>query len=413
MARSLRITIVVAAIAWGVFVGSVLAQDDTVGKKKSSSAAAHHATFAQVVHEHFAQWDQNHDGALDVRELDEAIRRLGVHGEAAAALATIKSRERMAMAAKATEFAETEQELTADVDHLPIHALDAAQGEAKPFRYEAVFNKHLENLTNVNRRLYAGDKPDFALMHQGSIGDCFFFSVVGNLAAHQPDRIRQMIVAEKAGGYLVHFGDGHQVKVARPSDVEIVINNSVHSIEDGIWLTVLEKAVGKRLSERSKSFVKGQEVTDAISHGGSTRAIIGMLTGHQTDVIALRDKKHEVERLAQLRRVVPEALAAHRLVAVSMGKEPPSGNPKVPKLGYGHAYAVFGFKPNTDQIKLWNPWGNDVTPKGPSGPEHGFETKHGIFEVPLKTLYDQFSNVSVETTRKFDPEKSSPQHKPK
>jgi len=410
VARSRSITIVVAVANCALCVGNLRSQDAPVSKRTTTSAAtAQHSTFAQVVRNHFADWDLNHDGRLDAHELDQAIRRPGIHGEVAAALATIKVRERMALAAKVKDFAETEQELAADVDHLPIHALDSAQGEAKPFRYEAVFNKHLKNLAEVNHSLYAGDKPDFSLMHQGSIGDCFFFSVVGNLAAHQPDRLQRMIVAEKGHAYLVRFGDGHDVKVAPPSDVEILINNSIHSIEDGVWLTVLEKAVGQRLSVKAKNYVKGEEVTDTISHGGSTREIISIITGHQTDAISLRDKAHETERLAELRRVVPQALAAHRLVAISMGKEPPLGQPKVPKLGYGHAYAVFGFDPHKDQIKVWNPWGNDVTPKGPPGTENGFETKHGIFEVPLKTLYSQFSSVFVETNRKLEPE--SPPHR--
>ncbi|HEX4129180.1 MAG TPA: C2 family cysteine protease [Pirellulales bacterium] len=388
-----------------VFTAASMAGPSRVlAEKEAGKAAQRHQTFADVVREHFTEWDTNHDGRLDTHEIDEAIRRRGVHGEVAAALATIKTRERQALVAKVQDFAQTESQLTA-ADETPSGTLDTAREDAKPFHAEGEFTRNLKRLANVNHRLFASEKPDFDAMHQGGIGDCFFFSVVGNLAAHQPQRIRKMIVAEASGGYSVHFGDGEKVEVAHPSDVEIIINNSTYSVEDGIWLTVLEKAVGHRLQARSKSHSTDEEETDAISHGGSSRVIISMLTGHQTDLVSLRDPKHEPDRLAELRRVLPEALASHRLAAVSMAKEPPAGHTKIPRLGYGHVYALFGFDPATDRVELWNPWGNNFTPKQAPGVEHGFETKHGVFHVPLKTLYAQFSGVVIEGNKKLDSSK--------
>ena len=149
----------------------------------------------------------------------------GVHGEAAAALATIKSRRSRALAAKVRDFAETEGELAAEVEHGPVAELDVAQGEAKPFRFEAVFSKHLNGLAKINHRLFAGQEPNFALMHQGSIGDCFFFSVVGNLATaparpNPADDHRR----NRRGVSRPLLATAKKIKVPAPTDVEIIIN---------------------------------------------------------------------------------------------------------------------------------------------------------------------------------------------
>ena len=80
-----------------------------------------------------------------------------------------------------------------------------------------------------------------------------------------------------------------------------------------------------------------------------------------------------------------------------MRRSPPDVHAKVPGLGYGHAYAILDDSPKTDRVTLWNPWGNHFAPKGP-GAEHGFVTEHGLFQVPLATLYGQFSTVHLETT---------------
>lgn len=90
---------------------------------------------------------------------------------------------------------------------------------------------------------------------------------------------------------------------------------------------------------------------------------------------------------------------------MSMGKEPPPNQKKVPHFGYGHAYAILGYDHNSDEVTVWNPWGNDYTPKGPAGIENGFLTKHGVFRIPLTTLYEQFSNFHLETSKPLPHEK--------
>ena len=49
-----------------------------------------------------------------------------------------------------------------------------------------------------------------------------------------------------------------------------------------------------------------------------------------------------------------------------------------------HAYAVLGYDAKADTLHIWNPWGNHFEPKGDMGLEHGYSTKGGHFDMPLK-----------------------------
>jgi hypothetical protein len=392
--------------AWGMTVSALLialglATAGWAADRALANGAAKR-TFAEVVRTHFAEWDTNRDGKLEGKELDALMNRAGIHGEAAAALATIKRRERMAVVAEPGEYAVSEQKLLGDhADDGPVKSLDAARGEATEYRYEPHFQQDLALLAKINRRLYAGDGPNFAAMRQGGIGDCYFFSVTGNLAAHHPERIKRMIEPRPNNEFMVHLGDGESISVGALSDAEILVNNSASSLEDGLWLSVLEKAVGREMWRRAPPGKKTGEATDAMASGGSTAHIIQIFTGHQTDSITLRDPQHAKARMTELRERLPVALGAGHLVGVGMGKNPPEGHKKIPHLGYGHAYAVFKYDRAADQVTLWNPWGNDYSPQGKEGTENGFETRHGIFHVPLSTLYHQFSSVVFETNKKL------------
>jgi hypothetical protein len=239
-------------------------------------------------------------------------------------------------------------------------------------------------------------------MKQGAIGDCYFFSVTGYLAALHPRKIERMIVRQPDDSFVVHFLDGETIPVAAPTEAEMLVNNSSSSLTDGIWLCVLEKAVGQRMRAHTRKAAKRTaEATDAMAAGGNTSLIIELYSGHRTRSVNLRDPQKANATIADLRREIPLLLEKGKLVAVSMGAHPPLGQAKVPNLGYKHAYAIMGFDPKTDQVIVWNPWGQNFVPKGPEGVVHGFAAEHGIFRIPLTTFYHQFSHVIMETNERM------------
>jgi hypothetical protein len=367
--------------------------------------------FTDVVHEHFAAWDLNHDGKIEGREIDTLMTRRSIRGEAAVALAVLKLRERHTPAAVRPGFTLSARDID-DLDALadPVVAIDAAKGPPKPFHAEAQFKRCLKMLQSVDTRLYAGSGPDFSVMKQGGIGDCYFFCLTGFLASKHPKKLLDMIQTTATGNYVVKFLDGETFTVGAPTEAELLINNSASSLTDGIWLCVLEKALGQRLRAQSKDPAKRTaEPTDAMAAGGSTATVMTLYSGRKAKSIKLREPRQAGARLRELRHELPITLSHGRMASVEMDN-PESNVQKLPGIGYHHAYAIMEFDPKTDRVTLWNPWGQNFQPKGPEGSAHGFVTEHGIFHIPLSTLYQHFSTVHLETTERATA--GSPGHKP-
>jgi hypothetical protein len=137
-----------------------------------------------------------------------------------------------------------------------------------------------------------------------------------------------------------------------------------------------------------------------------------LYSGHKTKSIGLHDPRQASARLQEIRRELPVTLAHGRIASLAMD-DPAKGLAKIPGLGYHHAYAIMDFDPQSDRLTIWNPWGNHFAPKGAEGPEHGFATEHGIFHIPLATVYKHFSTVHLETTARATADgakQKSPRH---
>jgi hypothetical protein len=355
--------------------------------------------FADVVQQHFQAWDLNHNGQLEGQEIDTLMRKQSIQGDAAAALAVLKLRQRRTPKSNRPDFTLTAKDCE-DLDSLEDDhsAIDPSQA-AKPFHAETQFRRNRKTLETMTPRLYAGDGPDFSVMKQGNIGDCFFFCMTGYLASYHPNRIRRMIEERPDGNYVVKFLDGETFSVRAPTMTEMLVNNSSSSVTDGVWLCVLEEALGKRLRKKSKDpTVHTLEPADAIASGGSSATVITLYSGHKTKSFKLRGKQANF-RLNELRHELTVALSHGRMVGLSMDPAP-NEKAKIPGLGYHHAYAIMDFDEKEDRVTIWNPWGTDFHPKGPEGHENGYAREHGIFHLPLKTMYHLFACVDVETSEK-------------
>ncbi len=362
--------------------------------------------FADVVHEHFEAWDLNHNGKLEAKEIDTLMRKQSIQGDAAAALAVLKLRERRTPPKIRPKFRVTSENVD-DLDSMEDDnsAVDPSHSASK-FRAETQFRRNRKTLETMTPRLFAGDGPNFSVMKQGNIGDCFFFCMTGYVASHHPNRIRRMIEEGQDGNYTVKFLNGETYSVRAPTMTEVLVNNSSSSVTDGVWLSVLEEALGKKLRKKSKDpNARTPEPADAIASGGSSATVITLFSGHKTKAFKLRGKQSNF-RLNDLRRELAGALSHGRMVGLSMDPAP-NEKAKIPGLGYHHAYAVMEFDEKEDRVTIWNPWGTDFHPKGPEGRENGYAREHGIFHLPLKTMYHLFAAVDVETTERANSNPSS------
>lgn len=406
----------------------------------STQAPRKPATFAEVVATHFAAWDQDHDGVLEDAEIDRLCVVPGPVGEEAAAIAALKRVVRSGKYAVPTLTREvltappapktasapapkpakpeagTEREAD-DADRRDSGELEPAVApvsEPKPStlrkpNFASSYQSSLKRIRACKRELFLDPTPDLDACKQGPLGDCFFVAAVGAFAHRDPEALKRMVEVVPTG-YRVHFGDGATVEVAPLTDAEVALSGTTG--DEGLWLPVLEKAIGSLRQQQNPAKYSTATATDAISKGGTSSSTIRMLTGHTTKGLALKKQARSTEKDANgapvpkptvpagpyekleadvRERVIP-ALAERRLVACSTAQE------ALPKgIAPRHAYAVLGYDPATDELQLWNPHGNNHAPKGEKGLKNGYPTKAGRMSIPVADFVRIFRNCTMET----------------
>ncbi len=257
--------------------------------------------------------------------------------------------------------------------------LQLAKGAALQEWYE----KEKRSLTQASHALYAKGQPNFLALQQGPIGDCFFFSGLGWLAHYRPQVIMDSIEALPDGRYKVVFPNGMQVTVDKPTDGEMLFFNSESTITDGIWAPILEKAVGAILPHYTKRVVNEEEPAYNIALGGAPATIEKIWTNKTPHVLYLR-KSGE----AEARRLLLEMKEKRLLAQALTGKKPPA-----PSIAGNHVYAIMDFDSARDELRIWNPWGDDFKPL----PGHsGYPRQHGIFTLSIKEFCEYYEVLFVE-----------------
>lgn len=413
------------------------------------AAAPKPTGFAEVAAAHFADWDRDRDGVLQPVEIDRLCVDPARRGEEAAAIAALKrvvrsgryavpTLTREVLAAVPTRAEARNRPTAAAEERAAVRAAEEADrrdaGEAgaptgsaaapdeapKPAgqrqpNFAASYQSSLRRIRTSKRELFLDPTPDLDACRQGPLGDCFFVAVVGAFAHRDPEALKRL-VQPTPDGYRVVFGGGRAIDVAPLTDAEIALSGTTG--DEGLWLPVLEKAMGNLRQQQDPKKYAAATATDAISKGGSVAKAIQLLTGHATTRLALKKRPASTEKDAngvpipkptapaasydaletEVRTQVVAALAARRLVTCSTVLEPqPRGIPQK------HAFAVLGYDAATDELQLWNPHGNTFTPKGQKGLQHGYPTKAGRFSMPVADFVRVFSSCAIETDEPLSP----------
>lgn len=346
-------------------------------------------SFAEVVKAHFADWDRDGDAVLGADEIDRACTDPKVVGEAAAAIASLKR------VVRAGTFA---------VPPLTVEGITqpAPVAEKKPPNFASTYARSLQRIRGTGRALFVDPTPDLDACRQGPIGNCWFVASIGAFVHRDPDALLAMI-KEVDGGYVVTFSGGRREHVAALTDAELALCGTTG--DEGLWLPVLEKAMGQiRIDGNPKKYT-AQTASDALA-GGSTATVIKLLTGHQTARIALHKRVRAnvtpqpaaenvappAELAVKVRAALLEASQARRLMncSTNTAKHPPG-------IASKHAYAILGYDRERDVVTVWNPHGNTRTVKGEPGLANGYATKRGVFALPMLEFVQAFSSVVVET----------------
>ena len=360
----------------------------------ASAADAAKPDFMAVIGEKFAAWDRDHDGALSVGEIDAAVADPALKGPAAAAAAALKRAAR-------------DPKLKLPSLTLPYLRETAAGPAAKDKPdFAKMFAQGRDRLGALtSRELFVG-QPRLTTLHQGKLGNCFSLAPLGALLHRDPASAAALIQPEKDGRFRVTFGKASAI-VTAPTDAEIALTSS--NEDAGVWVNVYEKALGTCLNEAKPAEQRGGSPIDALARGGSAGTMLSYVTGH--DIVRIRfayakDKNladpGRAPQTAELRRQMTAAVAEHRLmtcgtIAVT-----------TPGLTPNHAYAVLGYDAKADTVELWNPHGDDFTPKGEAGLKFGYPKKDGVFRMPVADWIAQFSGMAYEVNTVAAPKSAAP-----
>ena len=411
-----------------------------------AKAAPKPPTFAQVATEHFAQWDADQNGTLSHAEIDVLCVRPTLVGAEAAAVATLKRIVRsgryavppltlpnltqatamVAPKADAKPASDETEDDRRDAAETPATSSAPQSGLRQP-NFQASYSACLRRIASAKRELFLDATPDLDACHQGPLGDCYFVATVGAFVHRNPEDLKKMIAQLPDGQLRVAFGDGRSSTFAPLTDAELALSGTTG--DEGLWLPVMEKALGSLRQDLDPERYSSETASDAIAKGGSSAAIIRLLTGHQTKRIALRKRAPKAPTgpdgrpvlqpapaLAQdadllataVRTEVAAALQNKRLVTCGTGTyaQPPGISPR-------HAYAVLAHDAAADTLTLWNPHGNQFAPKGTPGIEHGYPTKAGLFTLPIADFVRIFGGVIYETDAPAPKPPEPKQAKPK
>jgi len=70
---------------------------------------------------------------------------------------------------------------------------------------------------------------------------------------------------------------------------------------------------------------------------------------------------------------------------------------KLPKgIAHSHAMAILGYDAPRRMVRMFNPWGNNLTPESPPGLVNGYVTRQGSFEIPLAEFVQVFRGIVYE-----------------
>lgn len=270
-------------------------------------------------------------------------------------------------------------------DNLDDIGLDEAISRSKG-KMTSAYLKNVKKINGIQRVLYANGTPTFELMQQGPAGDCYFFSGTGWMAVYRNAEIVRCIRQLENGKYKVKFPNSAEAVVSEPTDAEIAYNDSPLTVTDGIWMPVLEKALGVIEGKINAKRDAIPDPTARIDLGGSSNGDVKFWTGHNVIVLHFRENctRHAVkEGLIRMKE--------NKLMAQASVPKKPNG-----KLPGNHVYAIMDFDPHTEMLTVWNPWGTDYKPKGPDSPENGYARKHGIFHISLDDFMQIFYYMAIE-----------------
>lgn len=235
--------------------------------------------------------------------------------------------------------------------------------------------------TNVNAKGFdlwgRSGKPTIIGLQQFQLGDCFWMAAIGAVVLKQPQSIQSMIQQTAWDKYVVKFPGREEpirVTLTQGEISQFSIGNN-----DGCWMPILGLAEARVLDKSLKKQKAFWKITPmgSVNHGASTSGALHILTGHKYTHVSLNNVSQR--RVAKLLREATE-----RNIPVCFTTE-------------RHGISVADYDPNTQMIRLHNPWGYSGEYKvwNNNACVAKVTMVNGFFSVPLSQACEIFSTIDV------------------
>ncbi len=319
----------------------------------------------------FDRLDSNHDGVLQLHEVDAAVIDPSLQGELSAGIAILKAGfayirdlHRKWWFIRKTGI--TRADLTVFEKLLSAERTSAPTKEAhrELLHLTEVVSQRAREAASVPKRLFKNEysplssvKPE--AIKQGIVGDCYFLAAMGSVAATNPQILARSITRLSADSFQVSFAGAPQERyiVQVPTVMELSLYAQI--TQYGVWPGVLEKAYGQYLI--AHGFRQTLVPTDATSSAEKVYEAFDLLTGQmgRWQLISLSTDE-------ELERLIRAACRERRAMAATSNPAPRGDKDRtIDGIPAQHAYSILDWDSNKKRLTVRNPWG---------------VAEHGVFE---------------------------------
>lgn len=202
--------------------------------------------------------------------------------------------------------------------------------------------------------------PGYSDVRQGSLGDCYFLSALGETAVRSPADITGMFIDNGDGTFAVRFYNSGQPEYVTvdgqlpvDGDGNLIYSDYLYpasSSTNELWVPLAEKAYAQLNAEGWT----GQDGTNSFLgiEGGWPWDVTLQITGETTTPPLWHSLASATNVPAAVNDVV-NAYNAGKFITLATGSTPITG------IVGGHAYALVSYNPTTRIFTIFNPWGID------------------------------------------------------
>lgn len=325
------------------------------------------------VRRNFKKWDRNSDGRVTESELWQAMRNPEVKGKDAAALAAVLMHQ---------------EHLHKSLDQKALPSL--TKPRLKKLAADPKAKKYLqEDYENAQKRLKRSSKSVYTqkgylraeMIRQAFTNQCGFLSALYPVVRDDQEFLKDVIQTTD-DGYLVDFpGVIPNIKVDPLTDSELILHSS--ALENGRWLTVMEKAWGQWQSGRVNGAMT--EWTHPVD------AVVAITQNDGLETHIPRSTKAQPGETPRFLKTSERTLAQGGTVIANV----PGGKPKLKGLRDWHYYTVTGWDSENHIIHMRNPDKRSEPVNSKGKPRDG--KRDGHFSLTLEEFMADFRWLARET----------------